>query len=133
MLDSLISKAYVSHFVTTWNKLLSMVVRVSHFSFSLVQIFCVCVLPVMSNVQIYKTDWTLSLLIHVNGLLLIPEINEIAPKTQCLTLLCHLTQGWFDFTNIIIEKEIRWGSNPRLSDRKQCPLTPWPSRHCPTS
>ena len=49
---------------------------------------------------------TLSLPIHVNGLLLILEINEIARETQCFTLPCHSTQGRFDFTNIIIEKEI---------------------------
>jgi len=39
-------------------------------------------------------------------LLLIHEINEIARATQCFTLPCHSTQGRFDFTNIIIEKEI---------------------------
>ena len=64
----------------------------------------------MSNVQIYKTDWTLSLPIHVNGLLfkLVHEINEIqiARETKCFTLPCHSTQGRLDFTNIIIEKEI---------------------------
>jgi len=150
-----------------WNKLLSMVVRVSHFSiiFFLFKyylfIFCVffvyflsflkCsdtlytisfafdvksfeeALSVVSNVQTYKTDWTLSLPIHVNGVLLINEINEIAQKTQCFTLPCHSIQCRFDFTNIIIKKEICCGSNPRLSDSKQCSLTPRPSRYCPTS
>jgi len=90
-------------------------------------------LSVMSYVQIYKTDWTLSLPIQVNGLLLIHEIKEMARETQCFTLPCHSTQGRHDFTNIIIEKEICWGSTQRISDRKQCSLTrvtPRPSHHC---
>jgi len=88
-------------------------------------------LSVMSNVELYNTDWTLSLPIHVNGLLLIHKINEIARETQCFTLPCNSTQSRFDFTNIIIEEEICWGSNHGLSDRKQCFLTTRPNRHCP--
>jgi len=139
----------------TWNKLLSMVVRVSpffHCFFWFKYIVCVFVfvlfyfcifcivksfeeaLSVMYNVQVYKTNWTLSLPIHVNGLLLIHEVNERAQKTQCFTLPCHSTQGRFDFTNIIFEiKHLCRGSNPRFSDRRQCWLTPRPGRHCQTS
>ena len=37
---------------------------------------------------------------------MISLINEIAQETQCFTLPSHSTHGRFDFTNIIIEKEI---------------------------
>jgi len=110
MLDSLISKAYTYRvFVMTWNKLLSMVVRVLHFSIFLflVQIyisffwcflflfFCIFFnysLILFNNTAELK-QWTQK-----------KEINEIARETQCFTLYCHSTQCLFDFTNIIIEK-----------------------------
>jgi len=82
------------------------------------------------NQSLFESDAAESL---VNGLLLIYEINEIARETQCFTFPCHSIQGRFDFTNIIFEKEICRGWNPRLSDLKQCSLTPRPSRHCPTT
>jgi len=131
----------------TWNKLLSTAVRVHIFPFFLFKYIVLFVLffifyivksveealSVMFNAQIYNTDWTLSLPLHVNGSLLIHEINEIAQETKCFTWPCHSTKCRFDFTNIIIEKEICWGSNSRLLDRKQCSLTLRPSRHCPIS